>query len=86
MIYGGGLSAAYRHGVLGNANGAGPHAHPNAIHTGLDKGGTLLLGHHVAPDNLEKGEGGLEVLNHFDLIDRIPLGGVHDHDVDSLIN
>ena len=74
-----GLGTAHSTHLLGSADGAAAHAHAETVHACQDEVIGLSGGHHVAADELDVRVGGLDVLDHVDLVHRITLGRI-DHD------
>ena len=77
------LGTSDSHDLLGDANRARAHADTEGIGTRGDERGGLLLGDDVAGNDLQVTVGGLDVLDHVHLPDRIALRRVNDDDVDA---
>lgn len=82
----GGLGTADGHDLLGNAGRAGTHTDTKTVDTGSDQAGGLLASDDVATNDIEVGEGGLDVLDHLDLVHGVTLRRVEDDNVEAGIN
>lgn len=81
LVDGSGLWATDSHNLLGDAGRAGAHTDTETVNAGGDEGGGLVTGNDVSADNLEIWEGGLDPLDHLDLVHGVTLGGVEDDDI-----
>ncbi|KAI3492777.1 hypothetical protein L1887_42574 [Cichorium endivia] len=77
-VHGGTLGTADGHDLLGDADGAGAHADTQSVGTRSDEAGRLLTRHNVAGDDVNVREGGLDPLDHLDLVHRVALRRVED--------
>jgi hypothetical protein len=79
----GSLGTSNSHNLLGDTSRSRSHSDTETVGTGGDEVGGLLAGNDVSGDDLEVGEGGLDPLQHADLVEGVTLGRVHDDNVES---
>lgn len=74
IVNGGGLRAAHSTHFLSRADGSTAHTHAQTVHARLNEVVGLPGSDHVATDELNVRVGGLDVLDHVDLVHGVALG------------